>query len=107
MYLSTHFISCQVVKIYTSSGGDADQTGDHALNCADDRGFTEEDDVEDEPRQQACGGAHVGVQHSQGGIDADHVGVASVEPGPAHPQQPCSCQHKKDIVWREPFPVLG
>lgn len=34
---------------HTGGGSDADKTGDHALNGADDGGFVEEDDVKPSP----------------------------------------------------------
>lgn len=49
----------------TCGGGDANEAGDHALDGADDRGLSEEDDVEDEPSEEAGGGANVGVKNSQ------------------------------------------
>lgn len=32
-------------EVLTSSWGDANQTGDHALNCSDDRRLAEKDDI--------------------------------------------------------------
>lgn len=49
----------------TCGGGDADEAGDHALDGADDGGLSEENDVEDEPSEEAGGGANVGVKSRQ------------------------------------------
>lgn len=49
----------------TCGGGDANEAGDHALDGADDGGLSEEDYVEDEPSEEAGGGAHVGVENCQ------------------------------------------
>ena len=90
----------------TCGRGDADEASDHALDSADNRGFAEEGEVEEEPGEEAGGSADVGVQHGQGGVYARRVRIASVEPRPPHPQQPRPRQHQQNVVRREPLPVL-
>nr|ACL53036.1 unknown [Zea mays] len=91
----------------TCAGSDADETRDHALDGADDGGLLEEDDVEAGPDEEAGGGADVGVDHGDGGVDVGGVGVSAVEASPAHPQDAGAGEHEQDVVWREPLPVLG
>lgn len=69
----------------TCSRGDADETSDHALDCTYHRGLAKEEDVKDEPCEQAGGSADVGVEDSQRRIYASGVGVTAVEPRPARP----------------------
>ena len=92
---------------YTCGGSDADQAGDHALHGSKGGGLAEENSVKNEPRQQAGGGADVGVKDGQRCVDARHVRISAVESRPPHPQQPRSCQHHHHVVRRwKPLPVL-
>jgi len=76
------------------------------LNSSNDRRLSEKDDIKNDPSEQAGGSASVGVEYGKGSICIHYVWISSVEPCPPHPQQPCTCQHQKDVVWRKPFPVL-
>lgn len=93
--------------VLTCAGSNADETCDHALDCAYDGGFVEEDNVEPSPDEEAGGGADVGVEDGHGGVDVGRVRVTSVEPCPPHPQQSGTGQHQQHVVRWEPLPVLG
>ena len=92
-------------EIDTCAGRDADKPGHHALHRADHRGLAEEDDVEAGPGQEARRGANVGVEHGDRRGYVGGVRRATVEAGPAEPEQPAAGDHEKDIVRREPLPV--
>ena len=77
---------------------DGHETGDHALNGADDRRSLEEDHVHGDPGEQAHGGADVGVQHGHPGVGTCRVWISSVEAVPARPQDPSSHQHQGDVT---------
>ena len=47
----------------TGCGRDGDETGDHALHGAEDRGFLVYDGVDEGPGKKGGGGADVGIQH--------------------------------------------
>ena len=72
--------------MFTCTRGDADEAGDHALNSTDDRRLLEENDVEASPDEEAGGGADVGVEHGDGGVNVGGVRVPAVESSPPHPQ---------------------
>lgn len=51
----------------TSCGSDADQTGDHAVDGADDGWFAVEDDVHGRPCEHGHGRTYVGIQDGKTG----------------------------------------
>ncbi|KAJ7006140.1 hypothetical protein NC653_005483 [Populus alba x Populus x berolinensis] len=70
-------------------------------------GLSEEKDVKKEPGQQTGGGADMSVKNGQRCVCADSVRITAVETTPSHPKQPSTCQHQCNVVWWEPFSVLG
>ena len=89
----------------TCTGSDTSETGYHSLDGADDRGLSEEDNVEGGPDEETSGGANVGVEDRDGRPDVGRVGGPSVESGPPHPQQPCPRHHQQHVVRHKSFSV--
>ena len=83
---------------YARGGRDGDQAGDHALHGADDGGLLEENDVHDDPGEEAHGGADVRVEHGDAGVGAGGVRISPVEAVPPRPQDPCSDQHQGHVA---------
>ncbi len=79
-------IYSDVLLDYTSSRGDDDEAGDHALHGTDHGWLAEEDDVQYGPDQEAHGCTDVGVDDSNGGIDVGCVRISSIESGPPQPE---------------------
>lgn len=85
---------------------DADQTGDHAVHRADDRGFAEEDYIHACPGEHRHGGADVGVEHSGAGIGGGRVRITAIEAVPPDPENAGSDHHEWDVVGSEVLSVF-
>nr|GMD09593.1 uncharacterized protein LOC100382111 [Ipomoea batatas] len=86
------------------AGYGVDQAGDHSLDGANNGGFLKVDNVKTSPNKETSGGANVGVEDGEGGIDVSAIRIAAVEAGPPHPQQPCPGQHQQHIIWWKSLP---
>ena len=82
----------------TSGRSDGNETGDHALDGADNGWSLEEDHVHGDPGEQARGGADVSVQHGHTSVGTGGVRISSVEAVPACPEDARSDQHEGDVA---------
>lgn len=73
---------------FTCTRGDTDQASDNALGSAKHRRFLKEYDVKNEPCEQACSGANVGVKDGHGCIGAGHKRSSTIESRPTQPDEP-------------------
>lgn len=100
-----HTIQQEGSKAY-SSRCDSNQTCDHALNCANNRRFLEEDIIKEGPHQQARSSSNVGVQYSGASIRRRRIRITSVEAVPADPEDTATNKRKKNVVGLEVLTVL-
>src|SRR5271154_455710 len=97
--------NCCPTRNNTCRRSDSNETSNHALNCADNRRFLEENEIQNRPGQNRHCRANVGVENGCTRIRAGGIWITSVETVPADPEDTSTNQGEENVVWSEIFPI--
>lgn len=89
----------------TSSGGDGNKAGDHALNCTKNRRLLEVDHIADGPAEKRHSGCDIGVEDSGTSVCGSGIWITTIETVPPDPEDTCSDQDAEDVIWSGIFAV--